>query len=364
MKEVELAHLIALTTFEPFGSKRIARLRSFFSSYTDAFRASLDELSRVGIPKNIIDRFVEHRTTIQPGALLESTKKLNVQCISLDDNKYPSLLKEIYDPPALLYVRGTIADANPLACAVVGSRKASIYGKTVTKEVVAPLASSGIAIISGLAYGIDTIAHEACLEVGGTTWAVLASGVDAPSPSEQIRLAEEIISRGGALISEYPLGTQPRKHHFPVRNRIISGLSHATIVVEAGEKSGSLLTAKSALEQNRDVFAVPGPIHSPTSKGTNNLIKMGATPLTSAQDVLDVFSISGADVPKKKQTFNPDSKEEAVLLPHLSKSPMHIDELIQASELSVIDAQKTLTLMEMKGRVKHVGGNCFIIGEI
>lgn len=284
--------------------------------------------------------------------------------IAKDDERYPRLLKEIADPPERLFVLGELPPGTRFCCAVVGSRKASPYGREITQTIVRSLAKAGLVIVSGLAQGIDETAHWAAMDAGGLTVAVIASGLDQLSSSRQRDLAKKIVASGGAVISENPLGTPPEPWRFPVRNRLISGFSQATLVVEAAESSGSLITARHALEQGRELFAVPGPITWPTSAGTNNLIKTGAHVVTSTSDVLDVLGLSWTEDDQsisRTQPIQPDNEEESSLLTLLSKRPVHLDELVRQTRQPAAAVSSTLLLMEMKGMVRHVGGNHFII---
>ena len=280
--------------------------------------------------------------------------------ITFDDPNYPSLLKQIFEPPKELYVLGNLKkeEKNPLA--VVGTRLPSSYGKTVASSMVRELASRGITIISGLALGIDGISHQACLEGGGKTIAVFGSGLDIIYPYYHKKLAKEIVEKGGALISEYPPGTKPDKWQFPARNRIIAGLSQACLVIEAPKKSGALITAFYALNEGRDVLSVPGEINKKNSEGTNNLIKLGAKPITTPQDVLEIFNISGEK--EKRKEIKADSKEEEILLNFLvNGDPIHIDKLIGLSKMSSAVILSTLTTMEINKKIKNLGQGYYAI---
>ncbi len=276
--------------------------------------------------------------------------------ITPQHERYPELLKQIHDPPELLYVRGTLPPRDALCLAVVGSRKATMYGARAIDEIVEPIARSGVVIVSGLAYGIDALAHRAALKAGGVTVAVLGSEVDERGmmPSGHRELAREIIERGGAIISEYPAGTRVEEWHFPVRNRIIAGMSQATLVVEAAVKSGSLITAKAANDAGRDVFAVPGSIALETCAGPNNLIKMGARVATCPEDILSVLGVTNASEPKTIPVAG--SPTEAKILEILTRNPLHVDDIARAAGLPISTATSTLTLMEMKGSARHMGG--------
>ncbi len=346
---------VALTAFRPFGAVRLAKLMNGFGTMEQAFHADRISLERAGIEPELASRFLQERMHIDPQALFQQLEKHDIQVVTLKEAAYPPLLKEIYDPPAVLFVRGTLPDPGKKYLAVVGSRKASTYGQRVTEDLIVPIARAGVVIVSGLAYGIDASAHDATLRAQGCTLAVVGCGVDQDSiyPSHHRALASDIISSGGALISEFPPGTPPLKQHFPIRNRIIAGLCHGTLVIEATLKSGSLITARSAIENNREVYAVPGSIYSPLSEGPNNLIKTGAIPVTSAQDVFGIQDVSSTP---SQPAYQPTNEKEAAIFSHLFSQPIHLDELVRSTGLPTPLVMSTLTLMEIKGVVRHEGG--------
>lgn len=278
-----------------------------------------------------------------------------IRTINLNDPDYPSLLKEIYDPPAVLYVRGEIPQGIYLA--VVGTRRMSDYGERATRQLVRELSRLGVVIISGLATGIDTVAHETALENKGKTIAVLGSGIDdqAIFPASNVKLAHRIVEQGGAVISEYPPLTRAMRYYFPLRNRIISGLSKGVLVVEAPEKSGALVTAYRALEQNREVFALPGPIYSSRSWGTNHLIQKGAKLVLQVEDILTEL---GLEIKKVKKTVQLTLEEE-IILKSLAEESLHIDELQKRTSLDMAKLSSTLTLLELKGLIRHLGHEKF-----
>lgn len=347
---------VALATFRPFGATRMARLMRRFPSMERAFHASLVDLVEAGIEANVANRFLQERIHIDPEELYRNLEVHGVQVITLKDEIYPELLKQIYDPPAVLFVRGVLPSSEKKHLAVVGSRKASNYGLRVTEDLIHPAAKAGVVIVSGLAYGIDAHAHDAAIRANGCTVAVLGSGVDHESiyPSSNRALASKIIAHGGALISEFFIGTPPLKHHFPLRNRIIAGLCHGTLVIEAAQKSGSLVTAKSAMDSNRDVYAVPGSIHSPLSEGTNELIKSGAVPITKPEDLFGI-----EPMPEPESSFVPKNDQQTSIWSKLSTAPIHVDELIRSTQLPAHTLLSELTLMEMAGGVKHQGGKFY-----
>jgi len=262
--------------------------------------------------------------------------------------------KEVYDYPPVLYVRGSLLPEDEWCLAVVGTRRATVYGRQVTEEIVADLTRSRITIVSGLAKGIDSVAHSSALDNGGRSIAIFACGLDTVYPAENANLARRIMQQG-ALISEYPLGTKPRAENFPRRNRIMSGLSLGVLVVEAGEASGAMITARLALEQNREVFAIPGSILSPASKGTNHLIQDGAKLVSHYTDILEELNLTAVAHQIELKEVIPASETESLLLKQLSAEPTHIDEVCRSSGLPISTVSSTLAMMELKGSVKQVG---------
>ncbi|MBI4598994.1 DNA-protecting protein DprA [Candidatus Uhrbacteria bacterium] len=363
MDQSDLGYLLALVRVPLLGPKRLALLRQFFPNCQAAFAASTAEWEAVGLPASAIQAFVEKRPTLDPERELSRLEQEEVTAVSLDDPGYPPLLKELYDPPAVLFVRGILPPASAAWLAVVGTRKPSPYGQRVTRNFVSALASSGVVTVSGLAYGIDAIAHAEACRAGGPTVAVLGSGVDRASiyPVGNQPLAEDILRHGGAIVSEFPIGTEVQKHHFPIRNRVIAGLCHGTLVVEAGQKSGALITARAALEAGRDVFAVPGPIDAPNSVGPNNLIRMGAQVAACPDDILSALGIARRE-PSETSPPPPNSPIEAQIVALLSSRPLHVDDITRASGLPTPAVTSALTLMEMKGTVRHLGGMQYVRG--
>jgi len=287
--------------------------------------------------------------------------KENIKKITLSDPIYPRLLKEISDPPQVLHLKGEIKKEDETAIAIVGTRNYTSYGKRIAEEITSDLVERGITIISGLAKGIDTFVHKTALEKGGRTIAVLGSGIDLKSlyPASNRGLAEKIINNG-AILSEYPPGTRAKKYFFPQRNRIISGLSLGVIVIEAPHKSGALITANCALEQNREVFAVPGPVYSSSSEGTNRLIQSGAKLTMNANDVLEELNLP---LILKKKSFELKTKEEEIIVKILNKEPLHLDEIIKQSKLKPDEANSVLIILELRGVVKNLGNNYFILNN-
>lgn len=358
-KEVLLAHFPKLT------NKRWQEIHSAFSDVDAFWHSYFDEIkNKLHWDDNLIHEFLLWKDELNEEVIEKRLVDTGIHCITQHDPEYPELLKQIYDPPFCLFIRGSLESLDfPLG--VVGTRKFTPYGKQVTEELISDLAKQGVTIVSGLALGIDGIAHEATIRANGTTIAVLGGGVDAARlyPAAHKYLAERIINSGGAVISEYPPGTLPTQFSFPRRNRIIAGLSLGTLVIEAGENSGALITAQCSLDSNREVFAVPQNITSPTATGPNNLLKMGAKPVTCAKDILDALNLQNIQQFVETKEVIPDSPTEAAILPHLSREPIHIDDITKRSGLASHVVNGAMTLMEMKGKVRNLGGMMYVIGR-
>ncbi len=286
---------------------------------------------------------------------LKNAERQNIQILFYEDKKFPPQLKDISYPPLFLYVKGEFNCQMPLF-SIVGSRKPTIYGKEVAYEFAKKIAENGIGIVSGLARGIDSIAHKGCLDVNGYTIGVLGSGLDIIYPPENRDLFERIIKNKGAIISEFPLGTKPRKENFPRRNRIISGLGTGVLVIEAGKKSGTLITAKWALEQGKEVFAVPGNIFSSQSEGTHYLLKQGAILVTSPEDIFYHLGLESQNIQKEKKLDIELSEEEKEILNFISSYPQHIEEIIAKSRLPAFKILSILTDLEIKGLIENLPG--------
>jgi len=364
MDQKELKYWIAFSQFTKIGALRFKKLYDRFPSLEVAWQATARDLIRIGLEPKLAEEIIVQRSEINPDFELEKLERENIKVITIKDKNYPKLLKEIYDPPALLYYKGNLK-TEKFAVGVVGTRKISQYGRQITPQIVKELALNGVTIVSGLALGIDALAHQATLEASGKTIAVLGSGLDQQNiyPADNRYLAQKIIASGGAVISEYPVGTLPLKLNFPHRNRIISGLTLGILVIEAPDESGALITAKFALEQNREVFAVPGNIYNQNSIGTNNLIKSGARLVSQASDILEELNLTQAKEFLATKEIIPGSKEEEELLKLLSREPIHIDKLIQESKLEASVVNSTLAIMEMKGQVRNLSGNNYVLAR-
>jgi DNA processing protein len=358
-------YLHGLNLLPQFGPARLSLLAKRFEKFQDAFLASENQLAAAGIDQEIAKNFTAFREKINLEQEAEKLDKEQIKILSFRDTSYPKLLLEIPKFPPILYYKGRMDSADELCIAVVGTRMISNYGRTIIPGLVEPLVDAGAIIVSGMAFGVDSAAHEVAVKKGRRTIAVLGGGLDEKSlyPKHHALLAKEIIDTGGALLSEYPIGTPNFKQNFVARNRIISGLSVATIIVECDLQSGTLITAKHALDQNRTVYAVPGPIYSLTSRGPNNLIKMGAKLITEANDIFQDLNL--ADLPQQKtaQAIFGDTKEESVLLKLLNFEPVIINELIKQSGLEAGAVTSALTFLEMKGKVRNLGGQQYVLSR-
>lgn len=314
------------------------------------------QLVAAGIAPERATRLLHELPTIKPETSAARLRELGISIITLGSPDYPFALTQISSPPPVLYLRGDRGALHRPALAVVGTRRPTTYGLTATQTLLDPVIRAGITIVSGLALGIDGQAHHLAVDLGAPTVAVLGSGIDVIYPPEHRGLAGDIMAHRGAIISEFPLGAEPARHHFPQRNRIIAGLSRATFLVEAGEKSGALITAKFAVEQNREVLCLPGLITSPQSVGPLNWLKLGATPVTRSEDILRVFSIESVTAPTPTTTYRPHSEIERLVLSFLSAGPLHVDELAEKSRLDSSVVSATLSLLEINRAVHHLGG--------
>jgi DNA processing protein len=357
----DIKYWVAFNNIPGIGRVRLGQLESYFRGLEKAWQAPAGELKRAGLDSAALRAINEFRDGIDPDAEMARLERLGIGVMTSNDKAYPRRLREIYDFPPVLYVKGALKPEDEWCLAVVGTRRATVYGKQITEEITADLARSKITIVSGLARGVDTIAHRAALEAGGRTIAVFASGLDIVYPAENEKLARDIMENG-ALLSEYPLGTKPRAENFPRRNRILSGLSLGVLVTEAGEGSGAMITAADALEQDREVFAVPGSILSPASGGTNRLIQKGEAKLVQRYtDILEELNLMAVERQIEMREILPESETEAVLLKQLSAEPAHIDEVCRKSGLPAATVSGTLAMMELKGMVRQVGTMNYVL---
>ncbi|MDP2692957.1 MAG: DNA-processing protein DprA [bacterium] len=355
-KEVLFAHYPKATV------KRYQDLLGAFSNLDNAWKAEFNDFKHIGWKTETINDFIYWRKNINLDKIAEKLDSEQIHCITKNDSDYPPLLREIFDPPFCLFVRGSLKNINyPLA--IVGPRKYSIYGKQIAQSFASKLAHIGFTIISGLALGIDGIAHSSALDVNGMTSAVLGSGVNKSNvyPHAHKHLSERIINAGGALISEYPPGTEANKFTFPQRNRIVAGMSLGTLVIEGALKSGALITAQCALDDGRELFAVPQNITSPTSSGVNTILKTGAHLVTNETDILEILNLSGILESIKPQTnVTPASSTEEKILSVISEEPIHIDFIVKSTNLPSNSINSTLALLELSGKIRNLGSMMFV----
>ena len=352
-------YLIALSTFVQIGPVRTKLLLSYFKSAKNLWNASIKELLETGLSKGLVDKFVKHRESFDIDDYLAALKSKSINAVTLFDSDYPGNLKEVDDKPYVLYVKGKLIRSDARSVAIVGTRLMTSYGREVSRKLASELAGFGVTVVSGLALGIDAESQRAAIAAGGRTIAVLASGLDIISPATNKALALEFIKGSGAIISEYPLGHVPFRSDFAVRNRLISGLSKAVVVIEGRMKSGTFYTVSAAASQNRPVFAVPGPITSPASEGPNYLIQNGAKLVSSAKEILDELHMQFKVDTGAMEKVIPATQAEKRLIKCLDLEPMHLDELVRISGIPTPDVSARLTIMEMKGLVESLGGGVY-----
>lgn len=359
----EKKHWVAFSVFPGIGPVRFKLLLDYFGSAKSAWEAPLSELKKIKLGDKLSEQFGEFRRNFSIEKYIKELKEKRVAVVTLGDPRYPKLLSQISDTPFLLYVKGKKTD-RPLdldrTIAVVGTRKVTKYGVEITQRLATSLVAQGFIIVSGLAYGVDAVSHQAALDAGGKTIAVLGCGIDIIAPPSNASLYQAIAGGGGAILSEMPLGLRPNKGLFPARNRIISGLSLGVLVTEGADDSGALITARYAAEQGREVFAVPGPITSAYSKGPAKLIKSGAKLVESVEDILEELQISPTNLPAGKagpinKQIKGETLEEQKILEVLLVGQMHIDELVRTTGLNTSNVSATLTVLEVKGVVKDYG---------
>lgn len=359
----DVKYWVALNRVPQLGPVRFRRLEAHFGELGNAWDAGLADLRAAGIEDRPAREILAARDRVDPMSEMVRLEKAGVEALTWNHPRYPRLLKEIHDPPPLLYVKGDIQPGDERALAVVGTRGPTTYGWEVASTLATGLATSGICIISGLARGIDGIAHKAAIESGGRTIAVVANGLDMVYPKEHTLLSQQIQDQG-AVVSEYPLGVRPDPKSFPRRNRLISGMSLGTLVIEAAEGSGARWTVYHALDQDREVFCVPGSIFSPASRFTNRMIKEGAKLVSDCGDVLEELNLEElnqtavarqGELPLYLNIGDSGDPEEMSLLDHLGEEPLHIDDLGRNAGLPITSVSSLLTMLELKGMVKQVG---------
>jgi len=362
---------IALNSVKGLGPVKIKQLVNHFGSAGAVFKASASELRKGGVvPESCVAEILGAGLITAAEQQLADARDRGVEVLTPASEGYPAYLREIYAPPPVLFVKGDLSVFSRHAVGVVGTRRPTAYGAAVTKTLTRELVEQGLVIVSGLALGIDTVAHRTCLEAGGNTIAVLGCGIDRIYPAVNGGLAEDI-SKSGAVVSEFPMGAGPEAFHFPRRNRIISGLSAGVLLIEGGERSGGLITAHYAVQQGRDVFAVPGPITSPLSMGPFNLIKEGAIPARSGREIAEALSLiqnpllvsrGTAELPPLAVPLSFLSQSERQIYDQLSGTAQRIDELSAATGRTVMDLFDLLLNLELKGMARQLSGQCYVRG--
>ena len=362
MANRDLPYWVATSAIPGVGTATFNYLLKYFKTLKKFWEADRRQMEKLKVDMRLRQSILEFRAKVDPQVYLQTVYERGIKVFALNDRDYPENLRKISDAPPVLYVKGRILPQDSLAIGVVGARYATIYGRQVTEKLVFGLVNSGTTIVSGMARGIDSFAHRSALEAGGRTIAVLGSGVDLIYPPENKGLYEAII-KNGAVVSEFPLGFPSMPSNFPARNRIISGLSLGVLVTEAAVDSGSLITAGQAAEQGREVFAVPGPIYSTKSQGTNYLIQKGAKLVSSVEDILEEY---GKFLPEAK-TISPTNQQEAKILEILyagtptGASGLSQDEITRGSGLDASTTAATLMIMEVEKKVRNLGNGKFVV---
>ncbi len=357
-----LRYWIGFNKAPGIGAKKLRALIDTFGDIESAWKAPPNELAQAGLDRRSLDGLLQLRKDFDLDAECARIEEAGLTVLTWDDEAYPVNLRRIDSPPPVLFMRGELLAEDEWAIGIVGTRRATAYGRECALRLSTDLARAGVTIVSGLARGIDAVAHEAALSAGGRTLAVLGNGLDSVYPPEHRQLASRIAQQG-ALLSEQPLGMEPEARNFPARNRIISGLSLGVIVVEGDWSSGAVITAKQALEQGREVFAVPGSILSPASQGPNRLIQEGATPVMNANNVLEALNLTKVAQQSAARQTLPTDPIEAKLYGLLSAEPRHVDELRREANLPISEITSTLALMELKGLVRQTGGMQYVLAR-
>lgn len=351
----EIAYLVALTSAPGIGSKKTKVLLDFFKSPSEVWNADKSDLERV-LGRAEFNQFLGYRNKTDVETNFRGLSRLGIEVITLLEDNYPKSLRQISSPPPVIYYKGDLLSTLKKPClAVVGTRLITAYGRAVTERLVEGLVASGFTIVSGLARGVDSVAHETTVKNNGLTIAVLGGGLNKVYPTENIKLSGSIINGHGAVISEYPPDQISLPGNFPARNRIISGLSLGVVVTEAAEDSGSLITADFAAEQNREVFAVPGPITSKLSKGPSKLLKLGAKLVSGVEDILDELKIESRIMNPELRDYQGENEVEKKILALLENEAKSGDQLVRESRLNISQVSSTLTLLEIKGVLRNLG---------
>lgn len=363
MLKTDLKYLLALNRYPKLGSKRLMLLKSQIGEWRRVWEAPEGEL-KAKVGDELAAIVADGRKKSDPDHEEDIVRRIGANIVEYGDKDYPESLTELPDPPALLYIRGELSSLKNTTIAVVGSRMATEYGLRMTESIVRPLAASGITVISGLAYGIDAAAHQAALDGGGKTVGVLGCGLDRIYPQSNTALGEKMIKEGGAIISEFAPGLPSYRANFPIRNRIVAGLAKLALVVEAMAESGALITAKAALEYNREVAAVPGDVTRLQAAGPNELLRQGAAVVTKADDVLEILGLVTGVGGSGSSENGPDTSkltaQEKQIWEKLTREPIHVNALAKELKLDIASANSTLVMLELNGFVKRLGGGYYV----
>lgn len=357
--------LIMLNMIPTIGPKRIKNITRKIKTLSEFMNANFKQFSQIpGMSKKLWNRISYYRQKVDYKTEIQKAHKICAKIITIIDDEYPNMLKQIYDPPPVLYAMGDVSALKHKSLAIVGTRKATLYGKNIAKMFGEKLANLNFNVVSGMARGIDSCAHSGAIKAGGLTTAVLGSGINVIYPPENVNLMKNII-KNGCVISSFPIGTKPLAKNFPARNRIISGLSHGTIVIEAAQRSGSLITADFSLEQGREVFAVPGNINNPYSRGTHKLIKQGAKLVENIEDILEELSFEDLKqgILVKNEHDKPEvqlSEDEKDVYKIISYDPIHFEQIIQKTNLHTKHLNSIITRLELKGVITTLPGNYIV----
>ncbi len=356
----DLKYWVAFNRIRRLGPIRLRQIEARFGDLSIAWRAGQSDLAGVGLDRSTVREIVSGRPEIDPDSEMEALESAGIDVICLRSPEYPARLAEIYDPPPVLYIRGKLEPGDERSVAVVGTRASSGYGREMATRLAGDLAANGVTVVSGLAAGIDAAAHRAALDAGGRTIAGVGSGLDRVYPAAHADLARKI-AESGAVLSEYPPGVKPHARNFPRRNRILSGMTLGTLVVEAGYRSGALLTVTHALEQNREVFAVPGSALSERSSGANWLIQQGAKLVIDVQDILEELNIAGLGDQLGLSAPAPvTGTVESELLDILQGEPVHVDEIKRRAGKPISVVSAALTMLELNGLVRQAGSMMYV----
>lgn len=358
MDQIERAYLGSLSQVG-FEARHFVKAFTKFEKAQEIWMASESELLGADLPPGLVERFKIERENIEPQKYFDNLIKNKIGIISIFDKNYPENLKDIKNPPYVLFVKGEVKPDDAISVAIVGTRKPSSYGKRITLKLASELAANGVCVISGLAYGVDGLGHRGALDGGGRTIAVLGSGIDQIQPVVNYKLAEEIIAGQGAVISEYPLGTPGRVQNFPARNRIVSGLSQAVLVIEGAEGSGTLITADFAKKQGKILMAVPGEIDNPMSVAPNGLIAEGAVMVTKAGDILSKLKTNNEELKTTTKNLNLDKSKMGENEKRIYESltePMDLGRLSRVTKISVGELTGMVTMMELSGILRVENG--------